>query len=250
MLDPSHPLPLYVQLRDHLAQRIQSGQWAPGDRISTEMELMDEYSVGRATVRQALSDLVARGMLCRKQGKGTFVNVETGTHDLELALSYSAEMQARGIRPGAVVLKVDIAVADREVRDRLGLRRGQKVLRLDRVRTADGNPIALEQTFLNYGLFPGIEHSDFEGSLYQLITRRYGIPLIHATHTINAALADDRFSRHVRVPSGSPVLVLERVTFTRNNQAVDFVRFHCRTDLYRVSLPPWQAGSASGRGAW
>lgn len=245
MLDPGHPLPLYVQLRDHLAQRIQSGQWAPGDRISTEMELMDEYCVGRATVRQALSDLVARGMLCRKQGKGTFVNAETGQHDLELALSYSAEMLARGIRPGAIVLKADLLVADRDIRERLGLRRGQKVLRLDRIRTANGNPVALEQTFLNYGLFPGIEQGDFEGSLYQLVTGQYKTPLIHATHTINAALADERFSRYVHIPTGSPVLVLERVTFTRNNLAVDFVRFHCRTDLYRVSLP-WRAGAEPG----
>lgn len=236
VLDENLPLPLYVQLRDALAARIESGVWNPGERIPTEMELMREYGVGRATVRQAVLDLVNRGLLHRKQGKGTFVNAETGLSDLELALSFTAEMLARGVRPGAEVLKKEVAAADREIREKLALRRGQKILKLQRLRTADGAPMALEMSHLNYQLVPGIENDDLSGSLFQLVTKGYGVPLVHARHTIHAEAAREPVAEILRVQAGAPLLVLERVTYTRNNIAVDFVRFECRSDLYRVAL--------------
>lgn len=236
MLDENLPLPLYAQLRDVLVSRIESGVWSPGERIPTEMELMKEYGVGRATVRQAVLDLVNKGLLYRKQGKGTFVNAETGHCDLELALSFTAEMLARGAAPGAEVLKKEVVAADKEVREKLGLKRGQKVLRLERLRTADGAAMAFEVSHLNYQLVPGIENGNLAGSLYQLVTRVYGVPLLHARHTIHAEAAQEPVAGMIGVPPGSPVLVLERVTFTRNNVAVDCVRFECRSDLYRVAL--------------
>lgn len=236
MLNPDDPLPLYAQLRDELTARIQSGAWGRGERIPTELELMAQYEVGRATVRQAILDLVSRGQLYRKQGKGTFVTPGSQHHDLEMGLSFTAEMIARGARPGAVVLSSSIAVADREVREKLGLKRGQKVLKLERLRTSNGSPIALELTHLNYQLCAGIEGEDLKQSLYQLVTRKYGIPLISARHTIHAELSDERLSNLLEINQGSPLLVFERVTYTRGDLAVDCVRFECRSDVYRVAV--------------
>ncbi len=149
MLDPYNHLPLYVQLRDALRKQVETGQWKVGSQVPTEAELMKTYRVGRATVRQALQELVNQGLLYRKQGKGTYVSRPRQEDDIESLISFTAEMTARGVTPSARVLGVWVIVPPAEIREQLALRDNEKAVRLERLRFGDGVPIALELSHLS-----------------------------------------------------------------------------------------------------
>lgn len=233
-LDPTSPLPLYAQLRRILEDRIAQGVWDVGSRIPTENDLMAEFGVGRATTRQALLELVAEGYLHRHQGRGTFVNRRQRPDDIEFLVSFSAEVAARGSVPGARVLAVSVTAPDPSVQAALGIDASENILRIERLRTVDGRPVALETSHLIHRLCRGLEDQDLSGSLYQLLVNRLGIPIKRASQSIGSTTVGAREASVLETRPGSQVLLLERVTYTINDTPLDFLRFLFRGDLYKL----------------
>lgn len=227
---------MYYQIRTHLLEMIESGQLKTGDRVPSERELTEQFGVSRMTARQALKELEALGYLSRQQGKGTFVTTPKLVQPLAGLTSFTEEMRQRGLVPGAVVLAVEEVLAGWRVAEALGISQTAPVLRLQRLRLADGLPLALEISHIPSALCPGLGQADFENqSLYKMLADRYGIRLIRAAQSLEAVAASPYEAAMLQVKEGTPLLLIERVSQNSKERPVEFVRSLYRGDRYRFT---------------
>jgi len=179
--------PKYWGLKRHLLDLLRS--MPPGSPIPTERSLAAEFDVSRTTVRQALAELTVEGRLLRVQGKGTFAAEPKVAQRLQLS-SYTEDMRAQGRQPGSRLLDVSEDAADADLSRLLNIRASAKVLRLHRLRLADGEPMAIETTHLPLARFRGLRrYVTSGGSLYQVLRERFGVEMAYAEETIETALA-------------------------------------------------------------
>nr|PZN38214.1 MAG: phosphonate metabolism transcriptional regulator PhnF [Bacillota bacterium] len=239
------PVPLYYQIMRWLLEQIEAGHLKAGDRIPSERELTEQFQVSRMTVRQALRELEAQGYLERVQGKGTYVSIPKVEQPLLALTSFTEDMHRRGMTPGSVLLRAGTIPAGRRCARALGISETEPVVRLERLRLADGKPMALEVTHLPADLCPGILDADLTGSLYQLLAERYGVVLARATQTLEAVSATGREARLLGVREGAPLLLMERITRDREGRAVEYVRSLYRGDRYRFSTEMLRQGEGS-----
>jgi GntR family transcriptional regulator len=205
----------------------------PGAALPTERELCSEYGVSRATVRHVLQGLEAEQRIFRRQGKGTFVALAKIEEPLGLT-GHTEGMRARGIVPGSKLITVSRVEAGVEVATALRLDPEAEVLRIERLRLADGEPIALEVLFLNAERFDGITASlGDDVSFYQLLRSDYGVELDSAEETIEAVVAGTREARLLGCSPGSALLQLSRLTTDTQLRPIEYVQSLYRGDRFR-----------------
>jgi GntR family transcriptional regulator len=251
-LDREAPLPLYVQLRDALLQEVREGGLQPGDRFSSEAAIRDRYRVSRATVRQALGDLEASGVIRKVQGLGTFVAVPKIRH-VPLLTSFTELASSQGFRPSHRVLSSSVEGAPGEVAAELGLQEGVPCRFLRRLFLADGNAVGLAETWLPVDALRG--HEDLfdrdrlnAGSMYEVLqSEPVGLVLDHAVETISPGVADAPSAELLGCEPGTPMLLIRRLTFTPDGRAVESTRLVFVGDRYeyRVELQRPAAGGRS-----
>jgi GntR family transcriptional regulator len=226
-------LPLYQQLYDILRDKIYRGELEPGDLIPPEPELMNRYGVSRTTVRQTLDMLVNENLIYREQGRGTFVAHPTVEQALVRIISFTDDMRRRGREPGTEVLASRLMPAPQEIAERLGVEPGEELAYLKRLRLADGEPMSVEESHLVHRYCPGILDGDYaQSSLRQALEDRYDIHWSRATQTIRAIAATDDLSGALPIRRGAPLLYIERVSYSRQNGPVEFLRITYRSDRY------------------
>jgi GntR family transcriptional regulator len=229
------PVPLYYQIMSRLLEMIDTGQLKAGDRVPSERELTEQYGVSRMTVRQALRELEAQGYLERVQGKGTFVSIPKVEQPLLSLTSFTEDMRRRGLTPGSVLISAQVVPAGRRCGQALGVSETEPVVRLERLRLAGGQPMALEVTHLPAHLCPGILDDDLTGSLYKILAERYGIALASATQSLEAVSATGPEAKLLGVREGAPLLLMERTSRDREGRVVEYARSLYRGDRYRFS---------------
>lgn len=223
--------PKYQNVHDALVLSIEG--LPAGTAMPTERELCQTYAVSRATVRQALGQLEIEQRIFRRQGKGTFVARPKIEQRLEL-MSHTEGMRERGILPSSKLIDVRRIPAGLDVGHQLGLPPKAEVLRIERLRLADGEPIAIEVLFLNADRFDGITAAlSDNASLYQLLSSTYGVELASAEETIEAVIAEGREAGLLKCAPGMPLLMLSRRTLDTTGQPTEFVRSLYRGDRYR-----------------
>jgi GntR family transcriptional regulator len=205
----------------------------PGDAIPSERALVGRLAVSRVTVRQAITDLVAAGVLERVHGKGTFLTGPQVDSRLHLT-SFSREMRDRGLVPATVVLSATEQPADDEVCYALRIRPGQSVIRVERLRTADGTPMAYEVGHYPSMLFPGLLQREL-GSLYDVFASEYGVVVSSAEQTVRAESADAHQAQVLGIAKRAPLLVQERVTYA-GDRAIEMSTSWYRADRYRIHM--------------
>src|ERR1700674_1512115 len=240
-LERSNPLPLYYQLKEVLRQQIQAGHLAPHTAMPSEPELVARYHVSRATVRQALTELVNEGLLYRQHGKGTFVCEPRAHQTVSELTSLTSELQRRGKRPGGLLLLSELTRGSETLRKQLRLADEEQVVRLERLRSADGQSIAYEVDYLPYPHALSIytqARELAEGSLYQLMASEGLIPAI-AEQSIKADRATARESDVLGVPAGEAVMRLLTTVSdpTGLTIALSDTIFPCGLSEIR---PPWR----------
>src|SRR6202046_2446871 len=147
-VDPSSHLPLHAQVEKALLKSMGAGVLAPGSRLPTEDQLVESYEVSRTTIRTAIQSLVARGLVEIRRGKGTFVSQPAITQELTELTGFVEDMQALGRQPSARLVDRRMVAASETVARQLSLRRGATVVRIQRVRLADGIPLSFDETYL------------------------------------------------------------------------------------------------------
>jgi GntR family transcriptional regulator len=206
----------------------------PGARLPAERTVAERYGVARATVTQAIDGLVARGLVYRVHGSGTFVAEPKFRQPLTLT-SFTEDMRARGMTPGSVVLGQAIVPASEVVARHLALVPGSPVVHLERVRTADGEPMALERTHLPAQRLPGLESADLtDASLYELLERRWGVRMADADQWASVVRLTAEDAALLQVAPDAPALLFQRVTRDQGATPVEYVRSLYRGDRYEV----------------
>lgn len=227
-LDQDSPTPLYLQLAEQIRARIAEGAIRVGDAVPSERDLSQIGGVSRVTVRKALDLLLREGLLSRKQGSGTYIAPRI-QQSAALLAGFSAEMRGRGLEPGAVWLERAHGAAAPEEAMALGIELGAPVVRLARVRTADGEPLAIERATVPAVFLPGPEA--VETSLYEALSAR-GLEPARGLQRLQASLATRDEARLLGVPTGAAVLRIERRAFLADGRAVELTRSAYRGDRY------------------
>ena len=235
-LDTHSATPVYVQFAQGLRERIEKGQLPGGSALPAERELAAHLQVSRVTVRQALALLAEQGLLSRKHGSGTFITppqaAELPSHSLGLLSSFSGDVTSRGQRPGAKVLNFEQTRPTAQEAMSLGLSPSEFVYRIRRLRTANGEPLALEQSTLPALLVGQITVQDVtDASLYALLGRR-GLQPVRAIRHLRAVNADTEAAGLLGVNVGTAMLSTERLSWTNQNKPVEFARALYRGDRY------------------
>ena len=227
-------LPLYARVESVLAADIAQGRLPPESQLPPEDGLIERFKVSRTTVRQAIQNLIGRGLVEVRRGKGTFVTQPKITQELTELTGFVEDMQVLGRNPTARLLDKRVLAADQTVAHHLALAPGTLVVRLRRVRLADGVAMSFDETYLPRDIGEKVADNDLEAEpVFALLEDRYDTPLVEAEYKLEAAAADPVAAQALQVPAGSPIFLIERTSYTTGNRPVDYERLHYRGDLIR-----------------
>ncbi len=233
---------LHAAVVTHLEQRI-AADLAPGDRLPPERDLCRELGVSRVTLRGALAELEDRGLVTRRQGRGTFVARPRVQQDLASFFSLGEALRARGQALVSRVLAVGLVRAEGPLVDDLAVAAGDPLVRLRRLRSVDGEPLTLEEAHLPARRFPGLETRDFDRrSLYDVLAEDYGCVVATAEETVEPVLLAARDASLLGVPRRSPALLVRRLTSDRSGHRVEHAEALVRGDRARLVLRRSVAG--------
>jgi len=233
-IDRSTPMPLYFQIAERLRRIVRTQKMRPGDLLTTDERLQQEFGVSRSTARKAIDELVDEGLVERVTGKGTFVTEPRLQVPLPSMLSFTEELLRRGMRPSTRVVSVGWVPACEHTAQTLGLEAKMRVLRLERIRYADKKPVLQTVDVLPEWIGIGPE-DDFSGSLYELMESR-GIRLAECQNIIEASVTDRRLSELLQVKKGFPVLALKRTSYDTEGRPVLYEDASCRGDMYTYAI--------------
>ncbi|MEV4760159.1 GntR family transcriptional regulator [Micromonospora sp. NPDC049559] len=224
VIDRDSPMPLYFQIAQQLEQAISAGTLPAGARLDNEIELAEQLAVSRPTLRKAIETLVRQGLVVRRRGLGTVVVARPVRRPLALTSLYD-DLSSAGRRPTTEVLALRREPADAQVATMLGLPEGDEVITVERLRRADGEPLALMRNHLP----PALVTVDADGlaryGLYQLL-RRQGVTLQLANQEVSARPATGREAKLLAVPRGTTVLTMRRTAYDSAGRAVEYGS-HC-----------------------
>lgn len=213
------------------AQQSEAGTLLPSERVLAEV-----LNVARMTVRGAIDDLEAKGFVKRVPGRGTFVAHPQLTHS-EMFRSFSEDMRLRGMVPGASAYRATVRKASRAVAAALRIEPGSQVVHIERVRTADGVPMALERTNVPASLFPGLaSRMDAGQSLYELIQTAYGVRLESALQRVSISILTAREAALLEAEEGAPAFLVERTALDNMGRVIEFGRSLYRADRYVIEM--------------
>ena len=241
---PDAPLfsPLYRQIADLITRSLQGGEWKPGEAIPSEVELAARYKVSQGTVRKAIDELAGSNLLIRRQGKGTFV----ATHAEEQTRFRFLRLMADGQRGEREPLSRRFLDCRRQrapadVARALGLAGGEATLRVRRLLYFRGQPTVLDDIWLPAALFKGLTSerlSAYQGPMYGLFEAEFGVRMIRAEEQIRAVAADATAAGLLEVAPATPLLSVERVSYTYGDHAVELRRglYDTRSHHYRNQL--------------
>ena len=232
--------PLYRQIKALITGELQAGVWKPGEAIPSELELAARFKVSQGTVRKAIDELAADNLLVRRQGKGTFV----ATHaEQQIQYRFLRLMPDDGNLRGMARRLLDCrrTRAPANVARMLDCKSGDAVVQLRRLLLADTRPVVLDEIWLPGGLFKGLTAerlADYKGPMYGMFETDFGVRMIRAEEKIRALAADEATAQLLAVPAGSPLLSVERLSFTYGDKPVEWRRglYDTAHHFYRNAL--------------
>lgn len=235
------PRSLIQQVYESLLADLLSGKYLPGDQIPTEEKLQEIYGVSRATIREAVGQLVAAGLLRRRQGRGTFVQLPDLQERVGSLGSFAHVIRARGMVPAVRVFSCQEMSAPSFACRQLGLPPGSIVTVMERLRLAGDEPVALSRDYVPVNIAPGLGPECLvEESLYRGLEVHYGIQLRGLEEEVEAVMPTAVESRVLQMPADKPLLFRRITTYgtTQSDRtqvrAVDYVEIVYRGDRFRL----------------
>lgn len=229
-------LPYYHQLYEMMRDRIIDGDLSPGQALPTEQELVERYGISRTTVRHALDQLVNEGLVYRQSGRGTFVAHPTVEQGIGKITSFTEDMRQRGLTPGTEVLRTRLLRASATIAEKLGVAAGEGLALIMRLRLADDEPMSVEESYLRHRLCPGVLAHDYAlRSLTRILEREFGIAILRARQIVGAVSASRSLAQMLGTSEGSPLLYIERVSYTQSGEPIEYLRLYHRGDRYSLT---------------
>ncbi len=237
-IDRDSPIPYYVQVRDVLRAGIQDGRWQVGDRLPGEVELCRMFDVSRTVIRQALNDLVYKGLLVRRKGKGTFVvgpKIREGL--IQKLTGFYQDMVEQGYSPVTRVLKQELVPASPRIAGFLSIAPGSETIEIERLRFVHDEPIQLTTTYLPYYLCRDLLHQDLSNqSLYAFLEQHCGLMIVRGHRSVEAVPASDYEAGLLHVKKGAPLIMLDSVSFLSDGTPVEYYHAVHRGDRTRFEV--------------
>ncbi|WP_095448803.1 GntR family transcriptional regulator [Ochrobactrum quorumnocens] len=235
MIETDHA-PLYAKVEATLASEIANGILARGAQLPPEDILIERFGVSRTTVRKAVENLVVRGLVEIRRGKGTFVTEPKILQELTELSGFVEDMIALGRNPTAKLLDKRPVPASDVVAAHLGISVGTQVYRIERVRLADGVAMSFDETYLPLDIGEKIGSNDLEAEpIFSLLENKYGLPLVEAEYHLEAITANDQVAQALEITPGSPVFLIERTSFCEGPKPVDYEKLYYRGDLIKFT---------------
>ncbi|MEI6302936.1 MAG: GntR family transcriptional regulator [Betaproteobacteria bacterium] len=226
--------PLYRQIKKLILQSLQAGEWRPAEAIPSEIELAARFKVSQGTVRKAIDELSAEHLLVRRQGKGTFV----ATHsEARAQFRFLRLMPLEGEQeyPPSTLLECRRTRAGAETARYLEMKAGESLVFLRRLLFFKGEPTVIDEISLPGSIFKGLsaaKFNEYKGSMYNLFETEFGTRMLRAEERISALAADADAAKLLEVAPGTPLLCVDRVSFTYGDKPVEVRRGLYRTDRH------------------
>jgi GntR family transcriptional regulator len=249
-LEPGRPR--HEQVSDWLRERLTSGDYAPHDQLPSEHELGELFGVSRITVRRALATLENESRIYRRQGLGSFAAPPKLPQGLVRLTDFAQDMERAGITPASRTLLHGPTEAPQVAAAALGLEAGAPVIRLDRLRIGDGEPVALDRTWLPPFYAQFLEGHDLTTeTIYRILERDCQIPVVRARYRIEAVVAKTDEAGPLEVAEGAPLLLVERISYTDADRPIYYQRRYYRADrvAFDLELVRSESGEANQGGA-
>jgi len=232
----SDGVPLYAKVAATLAAEISEGVLAVGDRLPAEEGLMERFDVSRTTIRKAVENLIARGIVEIRRGKGTFVIKPKLTQELTALTGFAEDMLVLGRHPTSRLLSKCIVPANSQVAEQLAIAVGTHVYRIERVRLADGEPMSFDETYLPLDIGEKVVSNDLDVMpIFELLENKYEMPLTEARYQLEAAIANEHVAQALGVEIGAPIFLIERTSYSGEQRPVDYEKLYYRGDAIRFS---------------
>ena len=229
--------PRHEQISDWLRRKIQDGVFEPDEQIPSESQLTDRFDVSRITVRRALQTLENEGLIYRRQGLGSFVRDNRVRQGLVRLTDFVEDMAQAGLAAHSKVLHLGAEPARPDIAQSLDLPVEQPVIRLDRLRLADDEPIAFDRTWMSVYYAGLLDGHDLETqTIYHILENHYGITVERGRYRIEAVGAPADVARLLHVARGRALLLIERISFTHGEKRIYYQRRYYRSDRVAYEL--------------
>lgn len=226
-------IPLYLQIKKILKTKIESGKYAYGEVIPSELQLQYDFDVSRITVRQAIVDLEREGYLERKRGKGTTVIYQPKIEEELLGIvSFTEEMKSRGLTPGTSYAHIEKVKVDKDVATILKIKENSEALLLKRVRTSNDIPMAYFETYFVKGINLPLKDKQYYGSLYELMEKNGIEKPSSTTERISAGIAKEDIAKRLDIKKNAPVLIRSRVSYSKNQDVIEYTTVYYPASRY------------------
>ena len=228
--------PFYMQLREIVRYKIETGEYAPCTALPSENELADTFSTTRQTVRNAIDALVNEGLLRRVAGKGVYVLGKKIQRDLEILQGFTQTMLDRNVTPSIKVVKKTVRKAGEKYALMFGISPEDDIFYIKRLCCADNEPVSLEEIYIPRNLIPkigGIDLSVF--SIYEVYAL-YGIHLERAYQTIDLVHLEQNDARMLGISAELPVMLFECTSYDDRGRIIEHSHSYTRGDKCRFSV--------------
>ena len=230
--------PLFVQIQEHIAEMILSGELAPDTKIQSEREFSEELGVSRMTVRRALTELVSEGLLERRHGSGTFVARPRVTYESHELVDNVKAMRNRNLATASQLIEFSEIAASRRLAEQLDVEIGHPLYRVVMLRLANRVPVILERGFFSCSRCPELEEWDLEkNSLFDLLIKVYQANPVRVSQTVEAVSANETIAKQLRVGEGFPLIMLSRTLYSsESGKPIEYSQDFLRSDFARIHM--------------
>ncbi len=228
--------PLYFQLKEQIKSDILGGKYKEGDLLPSEREFQQHYNISSTTIRRALNDLVQDHYLERKPGRGTFVKLPKITRNLRKVIGFTRNILEMGMTPVTKVLSLDTIPANLYSRERLGLKKEEKIYQLKRLRFANETPILFEERYIRADLCPSLEEQNLTSSLWHVFESVYGMRPIRHLQSVTLTEVTAETAGLLQIPAESTAFLIRGMTYISDNTPIECEQSIYRTDKYDLTF--------------
>jgi GntR family transcriptional regulator len=223
-VDRQSSTPLKIQAKKEIQKLILSGELQPGEKLPSERNLQTELDISRTTLRAVLDELQREGMIYSHPGKGRYIAKTILDQQLTHLTGFSQDMQKKGIKPRAKVILQGVEAAQPHLASQLQISPGSNIFKLNRLRFAEKNPVAIEETHIPLSVCPEIVSVDFsQASLYEFLTTQ-GLRPASAHQVMTAEIATAEEADFLSISYPGSVMRMKRTTFLSNGKPIEFVQ--------------------------
>lgn len=216
--------PIYIQIHDRIKEEIEKGRWKIGDRLPSERELALTFGVSRMTLRQAVQTLSDEGILERKIGSGTYVARQKVQEKMFGTTSFTEIMESQNRVPSSKTVSFFSTTPSSSEMKRLGLKEHEPIVRMERIRYADGLPICFEVASIPKELVVNFSKKEITDSFYRTLEDKGGYKIGGANQTVSAMLASEQIAEYLAIKRGDALLRLSQVSYLQDGRPFEYVR--------------------------